>query len=41
MKIASMWTENTYSAIRSNVTQDNDTLQNITKPLTFYQKLYL
>ena len=41
MKIASMWTENTYSAIRSNVTQDNDTLQNITKPLTFYQKALL
>lgn len=41
MKIASMWTENTYSAIRSNVTQDNDSLQNMTKPLTFYQKALL
>ena len=41
MKIASMWTENTYSAVRSNLTQENDPLENFTVPLTFYQKVLL
>lgn len=41
MKIASMWTENTYSAIRSNTTEENDDLEKIINPLTFYQKAIL
>lgn len=41
MKIASMWTENTYSAIRSNLTQENDPLENATAPITFYQKILM
>jgi hypothetical protein len=41
MKIASMWTENTYSAIRNNTTQENDPLENAINPLTFYQKALL
>lgn len=40
-KIASMWTENTYSAVRNNTTQENDPLENIIGPLTFYQKILL
>ena len=40
-KITSMWAENTYSAIRSNLTMENDPLENIAKPLTFYQKVLL
>lgn len=40
-KIASMWTENTYSAIRSNLMNDNDKLLNFTNTLTFYQKALL
>lgn len=40
-KIASMWTENTYSAVRSNLTKDNDPIENITEPVTFYQKTLL
>ncbi len=42
MKMASMWTENTYSAVRNNTTlEDNDPLENIISPLTFYQKVLL
>ncbi len=41
MKIASMWTENTYSAIRNNTTQENDVLEQFIEPLTFYQKALL
>lgn len=41
MKISSMWTENTYSAITNNRTQENEQLENIVKPLTFYQKTLL
>lgn len=40
-KIASMWTENTYSAIRSNLMNDDDSLLKATDPLTFYQKVLL
>lgn len=41
-KIASMWTENTYSAVRNNTKQEsNDPLENIIGPLTFYQKVLL
>lgn len=40
-KIASMWTENTYSAVRSNLVEDNDPLENITGALTYYQKVLL
>lgn len=40
-KLASMWTENTYSAVRSNIVEENDSIQNITAPLTFYQKTLL
>lgn len=41
MKIASMWTENTYSALMNNIQKENSSLEKITKPLTFYQKSLL
>lgn len=40
MKIASMWTENTYSAINNN-SVNYISLDRITTPLTFYQKVLL
>lgn len=40
-KIASMWTENTYSAVRNNTIQENDPLEQMIAPLTFYQKALL
>lgn len=40
MKLAAMWTENTYSAIMNNEI-NNIWLENIIKPLTFYQKSLL
>lgn len=40
-KIASMWTENTYSSIWSNDASRHEFLQDWTKPLTFYQKVLL
>lgn len=40
-KIASMWTENTYSAIRNNIRSNNDLLENFIQPLEFYQKALL
>lgn len=40
-KLASMWTENTYSAVRSNLVKENDPLENIYEPLEFYQKALL
>lgn len=40
-KLASMWAENTYSAVRSNLTKENDPLENIYNPLEFYQKVLL
>lgn len=40
-KIASMWAENTYSAVRSNITEENDQIVNTTKPLMVYQKTLL
>ncbi len=40
-KLASMWTENTYSAVRSNSEGENDKIENATKPITFYQKALL
>ncbi len=40
-KIASMWTENTYAAIRNNCTKEGDFLENLIVPLTFYQKAIL
>ncbi len=41
MKITSMWAENTYSAVRQNTRQENDSLEVIIEPLTFYQKALL
>lgn len=41
MKIASMWAENTHSAVRSNLTQENDPLENWNAPITFYQKILM
>lgn len=41
MKVASMWCENTYSAVRNNTVKENDPLENIIVPLTFYQKALL
>ena len=40
MKIDSMWTENTYSAVRNNDVS-YISFENIVKPLTFYQKTLL
>lgn len=40
-KIASMWAENTYSAIRSNATEENDKIVNASKQLMIYQKTLL
>lgn len=40
-KLASMWTENTYSAVRSNMAGENDKIENATGPITFYQKALL
>ncbi len=40
-KIASMWAENTYSAVRSNLVKENDPLEKIYEPLEFYQKVLL
>ena len=40
-KLTSMWAENTYSAVRSNTVKDDDPLENIYKPLAFYQKALL
>src|SRR5699024_9300351 len=41
-KIASMWTEDTYSAVRNNMTgENNNQLENMIEPLTFYQKALL
>lgn len=36
-----MWAENTYSAVRSNVSKENDQIVNVTKPLMVYQKALL
>lgn len=40
MKLAAMWTENTYSAIMNNQINSN-WIENISKPLAFYQKALL
>lgn len=41
MKLASMWTENTYSAIQNNIIENNHHIENFAKPLAFYQKILL
>lgn len=40
-KLASMWAENTYSAVCSNISKPNDPIQNFSYPLEFYQKAVL
>lgn len=40
-KIKSMWTENTYSAVWNNTTNESDSLENIKDPIIFYQKILL
>lgn len=40
-KLASMWSENTYAAIWYNKSSENDPLENLISPLTFYQKVLL
>ncbi len=40
-KVTSMWTENTYSAIRSNIVKENDPIEKGTDILMFYQKALL
>ena len=40
-KIASMWTENTYSAIRNSITNDNKITNTYIEIITFYQKALL
>ena len=37
-KITSMWTENTYAAVRNNTLPDNTIIDKFINPLTFYQK---
>lgn len=41
MKLVSMWAENTYSAVRSNIVKENDPIENVNDILTFYQKALL
>ena len=41
MKLASMWTENTYSAVNQNIVKENDPVEKLVAPLTFYQKALL
>ena len=40
-KIASMWAENTYATVCSNLSKENDPLENLSRPLEFYQKAIL
>ena len=40
-KISSMWTENTYAAVRNNTLPDNTMIDKFINPLTFYQKAVL
>ena len=40
-KLVSMWAENTYSAVRSNLVKENDPIDNTTAPICFYQKTLL
>ena len=40
-KIASMWAENTYTAVCSNLSKENDPIENLSRPLEFYQKAIL
>ncbi|MBR1802788.1 MAG: glycosyltransferase family 39 protein [Clostridia bacterium] len=40
-KIASMWTENTYAAVRVNMDGGQYHFENMIEPLTFYQKMLL
>ena len=40
-KLASMWTENTYSSVRSNIIGENDPIENFSVPITFYEKTIL
>ncbi len=40
-KLASMWSENTYSSIRSNIVGDDDQIEKFTGAITFYQKAIL
>lgn len=41
MKVASMWTENTYSAITNNKVKEHKLAENISTSLNFYQKALL
>lgn len=40
-KITSMWTENTYAAVRNNTLADNTMIDKFINPLTLYQKAVL
>lgn len=40
-KLASMWAENTYAAVRSNLRKENDPIEKMSKPILFYQKVLL
>lgn len=40
-KLASMWAENTYAAVRSNIRNDNDPIEKMNQPVMFYQKVLL
>ncbi len=40
-KLSSMWTENTYSSVRSNIIGENDPIENFSVPITFYEKTIL
>lgn len=40
-KLASMWAENTYSSVRSNIIGENDPIEKFSQPITFYQKTIL
>lgn len=40
-KTASMWSENTYAAVRENINPKNENIQKMWAPLIFYQKILL
>ena len=36
-----MWAENTYATVCSNLSKENDPIENLSRPLEFYQKVVL
>ena len=40
-KLSSMWTENTYSSVTNNIVKENDPIEKLISPITFYEKTIL